>query len=129
MNDKIFATMKDLKIGKYVLIDDVPCRVVEIQTSSPGKHGAAKMRISAMGLFDGQKKTLLKPSDGDVEVPIVERKNGQIMSLNGSIAQIMDSTTYETFEIQVPADITGAESGKEVEYLETMGKRLVMRIK
>jgi translation initiation factor 5A len=68
MVEKVFAVAKDLKIGRYVLIDDVPCRVVEIESSKPGKHGAAKMRITAIGVFEGQKKTLLSPGDADVEI-------------------------------------------------------------
>ncbi|MEW6329638.1 MAG: translation initiation factor IF-5A, partial [Candidatus Micrarchaeota archaeon] len=62
MVDKIFASAKELKVGKYVLIDGVPCRVVGIESSAPGKHGAAKMRVTAIGVFDGSKRTLLKPS-------------------------------------------------------------------
>lgn len=128
--EKTFASAKEVKVGKYLLIDDIPCRVVGIETSSPGKHGAAKMRITAIGVFNGQKKTLLTPSDGDVEIPIIERKSGQVMSLNGNMAQLMDSATYEMFELEVPADLTSeVVPGKEVEYMESMGKRMMLRVR
>ena len=38
--------MKEIKVGRFVLIDGVPCKVVNIETSAPGKHGAAKMRVT-----------------------------------------------------------------------------------
>lgn len=130
MSDKVFSVMKELKVGKYVLIDDVPCRIVGIESSAPGKHGAAKMRVTAIGIFDNQKKTLLKPSDADIEVPIIERKTGQIVSVVGNVAQIMDLANYETFELQIPQEIReSASAGKEVEYMESMGKKIITRVR
>ncbi|MDD1654883.1 MAG: translation initiation factor IF-5A, partial [Methanomicrobiales archaeon] len=38
-----------LKEGRYVVIDDEPCKILGIATSKPGKHGAAKSRIDAVG--------------------------------------------------------------------------------
>ena len=128
--EKIFLSAKDLKEGKYIIIDDVPCRIVSIEKSKPGKHGAAKMRITAIGIFDGQKKQWLGPSDQDIEIPIIERTNAQIIAVNGNIAQLMDTKTYETFELPIPEEfLAQAEAGKEVELLVSMGKRAIQRIK
>ena len=130
MTDKMFGVMKDLKVGKYVLIDDVPCRIVGIESSAPGKHGAAKMRVTAIGIFDNQKRTLLKPSDADMEVPVIERKTGQVVSITGDNVQIMDLDDYSTFEIPIPAEIKNEmTAGKEVEYMESMGKKLITRVR
>ncbi len=122
MSDRIFSSMKDLKVGKYVIIDDAPCRVVGIHVSKPGKHGEAKMRVEAIGILDGQKRSLLRPTGADVEVPIVERKRAQVVSVSGNSAQLMDLTSYETFDISVPPEIQ-LEPGKEVIYVEVMGAR------
>ncbi len=130
MSEKIFASAKDLKEGKYVLIEGIPCRIVEIDTSKPGKHGAAKMRVTAIGIFDGQKKTLLTPSDQDVEVPIIERKNVLLMSVSGKTAQVMDQESSEMYDIEIPEELlANAASGKEAEVLQAMGRRKMERIK
>jgi len=130
MTDRILAVMKDLRIGKYAIIDDIPCRIVEIEVSAPGKHGAAKMRVTAMGIFDGQKKTLLKPSDADVEVPIIERKVGQVVSITGESVQIMDLADYSTFDMAIPQEMKNEMTvGKEVEYMESMGKKIINRVR
>jgi translation initiation factor 5A len=130
MVEKVFIVAKELKIGKYVLIDDIPCRVVEIESSKPGKHGAAKMRITAMGVFEGQKKTLLSPGDADVESPIIERKNVQIMSVSGKSAQVMDKQTYEIYDLEIPDELLAtAVSGSEAEVLEAMGRKKMERIR
>ena len=130
MVDKVFAVAKELRVGRYVLIDDIPCKVVEIESSKPGKHGAAKMRITGIGVFEGQKKTLLSPGDADVDMPIIERKNVQIMSVNGTNAQVMDQQTYEVFDMEIPSELVSAASaGKEAEILECMGRKKMERVK
>ncbi|MEM4348487.1 MAG: translation initiation factor IF-5A [Candidatus Anstonellaceae archaeon] len=126
---KIFSSAKDLKEGKYVIIEGIPCRIVSIDSSKPGKHGAAKMRITGIGIFDGQKKQLLVPSDADVEVPIIERQTAQIVAVNGNTAQLMDTSTYEVFELTIPEDLLkDAAAGKEAELMCAMGKKAITRI-
>ena len=130
MVEKVFAVAKDLREGKYVLIDDVPCRIVQIESSKPGKHGSAKMRITAMGIFNGQKKTLLSPGDADVEVPIIDRKAVQVMSVSGTTAQVMDKDTYEVYDMDVPEELAGqVEPGKEVDILAAMGNKKMERVR
>ncbi|MCL5093415.1 MAG: translation initiation factor IF-5A [Candidatus Marsarchaeota archaeon] len=123
------VSMKEIKVGRFILIDGIPCKVVDIETSSPGKHGSAKMRITAIGIFDGQKKTFLKPSDGDTEVPVIKKKRAQVVSINGSNVQIMDSETYEVYELPIPEELKGKiAAGNEVEVMEAMGRRMLSRI-
>ncbi|MBU0532074.1 translation initiation factor IF-5A [Candidatus Micrarchaeota archaeon] len=130
MVEKVFAIAKELKEGKYVLIDDIPCRVVNIESSKPGKHGSAKMRITAIGIFNGQKKTLLCPGDADVDIPIIERKTVQIMSVSGNNVQVMDQKTYEIYDMEVPEELLSeVAAGKEADILEAMGIRKMERVK
>ncbi len=130
MSDEImYASAKELRIGRYLIIDGTPCKVVDIETSAPGKHGAAKMRITAIGIFDGSKKTLLKPSDGDVEVPVTTKKKAQVVSIIGQTAQLMDLDTYETYELPIPEEMKSAlKPSSEVEVIEAMGKKALLRV-
>ncbi|MEW6749338.1 MAG: translation initiation factor IF-5A [Candidatus Micrarchaeota archaeon] len=130
MVEKVFAVAKELRVGKYVLIDDIPCKIVNIESSKPGKHGAAKMRITAIGIFEGQKKTLLSPGDADVEVPMIDRKNVMILSVTGNNAQVMDQQTNEVYDLEIPEEmVNGAAAGKEAEVLEAMGRKKMERVK
>ncbi|MCL5101873.1 MAG: translation initiation factor IF-5A [Candidatus Marsarchaeota archaeon] len=123
------ASMKEVKVGRFVVIDGIPCKVVDIETSSPGKHGSAKMRVTAIGIFDGQKKTLLKPSDGDAEIPVIKKKKMQVVSATDTTAQLMDPETYEVFDLPIPEELKGKlDSTTSVEVIEAMGKRAISRI-
>jgi translation initiation factor 5A len=121
--------MKDLKVGRFVMIDGIACRVVDIEVSAPGKHGAAKMRITGIGIFDGQKKTLLKPSSGDIEVPVITKKKAQVVSVSDTTAQVMDLESYETFDLPIPEDMKGSvKAGAEIEIMEASGRRAISRV-
>ncbi|MBI3588388.1 translation initiation factor IF-5A [Candidatus Micrarchaeota archaeon] len=129
MVDTIFAQMGDLKVGKYVMIEGLPCRVVSMDKSKPGKHGAAKISIVAMSLFDNTKHSLMKSSDADCEVPLVERRRAQVISIDGTSANLMDLETFETFEVTVPEEMREAiEAGKETQYMQVMGRKLLLQV-
>ncbi|MFP3299874.1 MAG: translation initiation factor IF-5A [Thermoplasmatales archaeon] len=120
--------VRELKENKYILIDDEPCRIVEITTSKPGKHGEAKARIVAIGVFDNQKRSVIYPTKHKVKVPIIEKKTGQVLSIQGNEALVMDMETFEQFNIVIPEEFKDKiKSGQEIEYWESMGKRKIMR--
>ena len=115
--------------GSFIIIDGVPCKVVDIETSAPGKHGSAKNRITAIGIFDGQKKTLLKPAHTDVEVPDIRKKRAQVVSMTENSVQLMDLETYEMYDSAIPEELKKTiKAGAEVEVLEAMGRRIITRI-
>lgn len=112
-----------LKEGRYVVIDEEPCTILSITHSKPGKHGSAKARIDAVGIFDGQKRSIVSPVDAKIYVPIVERKRAQVLSISGDVAQLMDMDNYTTFEIKLAnADRAKIKVGEEVPYITAMGK-------
>ena len=87
------------------------------------------MRVTAIGIFDGHKKIIIKPSEADIEVPILKKKKAQVVSISDTNAQLMDSETYEVFELPIPPEFVGKViAGTEVETLEAMGKRAISRL-
>ncbi len=122
--------VRSLKEGRYVLIDDEPCVIKSMTHSKTGKHGSAKSRIDAIGIFDGTKRSIIAPVTEKIYVPIVDRKNGQVLSVSGDVAQVMDNSDYSTLEIKIPEELKGkVEAGKDISYLISMGKmKIDMRI-
>ncbi len=121
-----------LKIGQYVIIDDEPCRIVEYEKSKPGKHGAAKARIVGISVFTSQKKSLISPVDAKTEVPMIDKRTGQIISISGETVQVMDMENYKTFETPMPGDEdlkASLSAGNEVEYWDVLGRKMITRRK
>ncbi|MBS7648351.1 translation initiation factor IF-5A [Candidatus Bathyarchaeota archaeon] len=122
----------DLKEGQYVIIDDEPCHIVEITKSKPGKHGSAKARVVALGVFDGVKRSFVKPVDAKVDVPMIEKRSGQVLAVLPGNVQLMDLETYEVFETPMPDEEnvrSRLANGVEVEYWRIMGRTKIMRVK
>ncbi|ADZ10561.1 Translation initiation factor 5A [Methanobacterium lacus] len=129
MSKKV-VEVKTLKVGKYVIINDEASKITSISTSSPGKHGAAKARVEAVGIFDNQKRTFVKPVDAKCDVPMIDKNLGQVLAIMGNDVQLMDMETYETFEIEIPEELKGKiNEGAEVDYIVAMGNKKLMRIK
>jgi translation initiation factor 5A len=118
--------VRELKPNRYMIIDDEPCKIVSITTSKPGKHGEAKARIEAIGVFDGQKRSVVYPVKHKVQVPMIDKRKAQVLSLSPETVQLMDLETYETFELPIPEEFKDKlEAGKEVQYLEALGRRKI----
>jgi translation initiation factor 5A len=119
-----------LKEGRFIVIDGEPCRIVGFTTSAPGKHGHAKAKVDAVGLFDNQKRTILKPTSAKIEVPIIERGNAQVLAITANNAQLMDLSTYESFELPIPMNLRGEmKEGVDVEYMQALSRRKIERVK
>jgi translation initiation factor 5A len=121
-----------LRVGGYMIIDNEPCHIVDITHSKPGKHGSAKARIVAIGVFDGVKRSFVKPVDLGAEVPIIDKRMGQVFAVNPSGIQIMDLQTYEYFDAPYPEEEelkTKMVPGVEIEYWRILGRVKIIRAK
>ncbi|TSD15136.1 translation initiation factor IF-5A [Haloglomus irregulare] len=114
--------VRELQEGNYVMIEDVPSKITAYSTSKPGKHGSAKARVEGTGVFDSQKRNFTQPVDAKVWVPIVERKQGQVVSTADGEMQVMDLETYDTITMRIPGS-EEISADDEIEYLEYEGQR------
>jgi len=119
-----------LQKGGYVIVDGAACRVVDVEISRPGKHGHAKVRLSAVGLVDDKKRIKVMPGHDSVEVPIVEKRNAQVLSVQGDTANVMDSETYETFDMKIPDEFKDDISeGSTVLYWVILDEKMIKQVK
>lgn len=126
----IKGSIKDLKPNSFVIVDGVPCRVDKVQISSSGKHGHAKVRIEAKGLLDGRTKSFIAPAHEEVEIPIVEKKQGQVLSITGNTAQVMDMTDFQTFDMDIPEERKEEiKQGEEIDYYEVSEIKTLKKLK
>jgi len=121
-----------LRVGGYMIIDNEPCRIVDITKSKPGKHGSAKARIVAIGVFDNQKRQFVKPVDSNAEIPIIDKRPGQVFAVNPNGVQIMDLETFEYLDAPFPEEEdlkAKLAPGTEIEYWKIMGRMKIVRAK
>lgn len=125
-----FASASSMKEGSNIVIDGVACKVVSLQISRPGKHGHAKIRLEAVGLIDEKKRVIVMPGHDNVEVPLIEKKSAQVLSITNNVANVMDSETYETFDLPVPQELRGqVVEGSNVLYWQLLNDRIMKQVK
>ena len=126
------AKVGELKNGNYAIINGEPSQIVQIQKSKPGKHGSAKFRCTAISLFDGRKQSFVSSTSANIQIPIVDKRSGQVLSVTPNSVQIMDLENYETMDISIPNDeeiASKLEAGKDIEYWNIMDRFKIQRVK
>lgn len=130
MYDKKMVSVGSLKRGDTIIIDGHACKVTDTTTSRPGKHGHAKVNMMAVGLLDGKKRNLVMPGHDKVEAPIIEKKTAQVLGVSGNTANVMDSESFETFDLEIPEELQAdVAEGKNVLYWELMGLKVMKQVK
>ncbi len=122
----------ELKVGRYAIINGVPSRIAQVTKSKPGKHGSAKFRCVAISLFDGSKQSFVGSTGATIQIPLVDKRSGQIVSMTPSSVQLMDLENYDVMDVEMPKDeevASALESGKEVEYWIIMDRIKIQRVK
>ena len=127
--DKKFVATSSLKKGSYVIVDGVASTVTDLNISRPGKHGHAKVNLMAVGMIDGKKRNMVT-GDHEVEAPIIGKRNGQVLTVSGNMANLMDTETYETFDLEIPEDLKDqVKEGSIVVYWEILEDKVMKQVK
>jgi len=104
--------------------------VTGIQISRPGKHGHAKVRITAVGIIDGKKRETVMPGHDMLQTPVIDKKTAQVLSVHGNTANVMDAETYETFDLEIPEELkAGCIPGSNVLYWSIMDSKVMKQVK
>ena len=116
-----------VRVGTNIIVEGIPCTVKSIDISKTGKHGHAKCRIEATGIITGQKKVFVVPGHERLEVPMVDKRKGQVLSIADKI-NVMDLENFETFDIDCSEEVKEQlEENSNVEYWDVEGEKIVKR--
>jgi len=130
MAEKTVSNIGSLKPGRYIIFDDKVCILKSLETSRTGKHGHAKCRVEAIGVLDNSKIIKIMPAHEKVEVPIIEKKNAQVLSIQGDTANVMDMESYETFDLKIPDELKGnIKEGVQVAYWIMLDNKVLKEVK
>ena len=117
------------KPGSVIMIEGEACTVRSNDISKTGKHGHAKCRMECKEIFTGKKRVVAVPGHERFEVPLIEKKKAQVLSVSDTTASVMDLTSYETIDMPFQEEIKDdLAPEKEVEYWDIEGKKEIMRV-
>ena len=117
------------KPGSTILWDGIPCTVRSNEISKTGKHGHAKCRMEVVGIFDNKKRIGVVPGTEKLEVPMVEKRKAQILSVSDRSASVMDLESFETIDLPFQENLKEQlTEEKQVEYWDVEGQKSIMRV-
>jgi len=99
------VSVGSLKKGSNVVVEGIASIVTDLSVSRPGKHGHAKVNFMAVGMLDGRKRNVVMPGHDMIDTPVIGKRNAQVLSVNGELANLMDEETFETFDLKIPDEI------------------------
>jgi len=118
----------EARSGVAIMVDGVPCITKSNDISKTGKHGHAKCRIEAISVIDGKKKVFACGGHDRLDCPLIEKSRGQLLSIAGDMASIMDMESFETIELVIPEDLKSElKDGDQVEYWIVEGSKIIKR--
>jgi len=117
----------EIKVGTNIIVEGTPCTVRNIDISKTGKHGHAKARIEAIGIITGQKKVFVSPGHEKFEVPFVDKRKAQVLSISDKV-NVMDLENFETLDVPCSDEIKEQlEANSNVEYWDVEGEKIIKR--
>lgn len=119
----------ELRIGSHIYVDGDAFLIKTMDISKTGKHGASKCRFEAVSATTGKKKVIMCPGHERFEVPMIDKRKAQVLSLMGETASVMDSENFENFEMAIPEELKGqVVDGSNIEYWDIEGTKLMKRV-
>ena len=117
----------EAKVGTNIIVDGEPCTVKKIDISKTGKHGHSKARMEAVSIISGQKKVFVIPGHDKLEVPLVDKRKAQVLSIGDEVS-VMDLENFETMDVACSEEIKGElEVNSNVEYWDVEGIKIIKR--
>ena len=118
----------EARSGSAIMVDGIPCIVKNNDISKTGKHGHSKCRIEAISILDGKKKVFVCGGHDRLEVPMINKKRAQLLSISEDKASVMDLESYETLEMVIPEELKeGLNDGDQVEYWDVEGSKIIKK--
>jgi translation initiation factor 5A len=119
----------EARVGTTILVDNEAYTVRSNDISKTGKHGASKCRIEAIGVFSDKKKVIAVPGHERFEVPMINKRKAQVLSVSEDSASVMDLESFETIDMAFAEEIKDQlEPEKQVEYWDVEGKKMIRRV-
>ena len=117
----------EMRVGTFLMIEGKTLQVKKMDISKTGKHGHAKVRFEALDILTGKKKVSVVPGHDKFEVPMIDKRRAQVLSVTEDKVSVMDSESYENFELDKPEDFGDVLEGSDVEYWDVEGDKILRK--
>jgi len=131
-----------LKNGSLVMMKGNPCKVTEVSTAKPGKHGSAKVITKGKDILTGKQYECTFHSGDMIDAPIVTRNEFVLLNIDDNVLELLTKEGEVKSDVNIPEDEhlkdvvvkmrEMFEAGKNetlVTVLTTMGSELMVDVR
>jgi translation initiation factor 5A len=112
-----------LKKGQYIVVDNKPCKVIDVTFSKNGKHGHSKANYIATDIFTGKRYEEVCPSSRILFSPVVETATYTLVDISeDGYMQLLDENNLVKEDLKLPE----GEDGKKIEMLFSSSEESVL---
>ena len=93
-----------LKNGSLVMIKGNPCKVTEVSTAKPGKHGSAKVILKGKDILTSKVYECTFHAGDMVDAPIVIRKEYTLLNIDDTTLELLTAEGEVKSDVNLPED-------------------------
>ena len=91
-----------LKPGSLVMMKGFPCKVTEVNTAKPGKHGSAKVITKGKDIFTGKTYECTFHAGDDTPAPITSRDEYTLLNIDDGALSMLDKNGEMKEDVNMP---------------------------
>lgn len=99
------AMASDLERGKYFMYKEEIHKVVRKEVVTYGTHSHTKLKLYIQDLWGKGEKVINLSHTDRVDMVDIIKKTAQVISKTPQSVQIMDTHSYETFDVQIDPEL------------------------
>ena len=112
-----------LKNGSLVMIKGNPCRVIEVSTAKPGKHGSAKVILKGRDVLSAKVYECTYHAGDMVDAPICKKTEYTLLNIDGSTLEVLDHNGEVKSDVNLPDAEHLKDTVKTINQIFEDGKR------
>jgi len=93
-----------LKVGSLVMMKGCPCKVTEVSTAKPGKHGSAKVILKGRDILTAKVYECTYHAGDMVDAPIVARQEYTLLNIDENALELLDGNGEVKSDVNMPED-------------------------
>ena len=91
-----------LKPGSTVMIKGNPCRVTDVTTAKPGKHGSAKVILKGKDVLTQKVYECTYHAGDMVDAPIIKRNEFTLLNIDDDALELLDGNGEVKSDVNLP---------------------------
>jgi translation initiation factor 5A len=112
-----------LKNGSLVMIKNCPCKVTDVSTAKPGKHGSAKVILKGKDILTGKVYECTYHAGDMVDAPIVKRVEYSLMNIDDTVLQLLDAAGEMKEDVNLPDEEHLKDVKNKIQEIFNEGKK------